>query len=84
MDMTYRFTPATVTAAADDAKSAATQLKLLRHTLPVGLLVGGGVLVMIGLLLLTWVRGRKSDDDGDAALAELLLASEDRVPTHFS
>jgi len=84
MAMTYHFTPATVTAAADDAKSAAAQLKLVRRTLPVGLLIGGLVLLVVGIALLAWRRKSPKGDDSDAALAELLRDSNEPLATHPS
>ena len=79
MDITYGFTPATVTGAAADAKDGAAQLNLLRHTLPVGALIGGCVLVLVGLLLLA-VRRRRGDEFDDEALAALLSEESHRVP----
>jgi hypothetical protein len=58
MDMTYRFTPATVKAAAQDAKDGAAQLKLIRSTAPLVALVAGVVLTLLGLVLLVWRRRR--------------------------
>lgn len=82
MDMTYRFTPASVTAAANDAKSNASQLKLLRSTLPTGLLTGGLVLLLIGIALI--LSGRRFRPPlGDEELADVLLSGEERVPTRL-
>ena len=58
MDMTYRFTPATVTAAAQDARDGAAKLRLIRSTVPLMALVVGTVLAVAGLGLLTWRRRR--------------------------
>ena len=82
MDMTYKFTPATVTAAATDAKDSAAQLKLLRSTLPASLLTGGLVLLLVGIGLL--LAGRRFGPTlGDEELAEVLLSGPDRVPTRL-
>jgi hypothetical protein len=82
MDMSYRFTPATVVAAATDAKDSAAQLTLLRQTLPIGLLVGGlaALLVAVGLLL---SHRRFQSPLGDEELAEVLLWGDERVPTRL-
>lgn len=82
MDMTYRFTPATVGAAATDAKDSAAQLTLLRRTLPVGLLTGGLVMLLAGVALLL-SRRRFQPPLGDEELAEVLLWDNERVPTRL-
>ena len=83
MDMKYAFTPATVTAAASDAKDSAAQLSLLRSKLPFGMLVTGPVLLLVGLVLLA--GGRRTDKDifSDEELAEVLLSDDTRVPSRF-
>ena len=51
MDMTYRYTPATVAAAAQDAKDAIRGIQLIEVTLPLVLLGGGVVLLVLGWAL---------------------------------
>ena len=51
MDMTYAFTPPTVTSAVDDAKSAANQLDLVNTTLPLATLLIGIAFVVAGVFL---------------------------------
>ena len=51
MDMTYAFTPPTVTGAVDDAKSAADQLDLVNSTLPLAALLVGIAVVVAGVVL---------------------------------
>lgn len=58
MDMTYTSTPATLAAAAKDAKDNAAQIKLITDTAPAGLLIIGLVLTTGGILLLTVFRRR--------------------------
>ena len=71
-----------LTAAANDAKSNASQLKLLRSTLPTGLLTGGLVLLLIGIALI--LSGRRFRPPlGDEELADVLLSGEERVPTRL-
>jgi hypothetical protein len=82
MDMTYRFTPATVAAAATDAKDSAAQLTLLRRTLPVGLLTAGVVMLLVGVALLL-SRRRFEPPLGDEEMAEVLLWDNERVPTRI-
>lgn len=83
MDMTYRFTPATVVAAAHDAKSNAAQLDLLRSKLPFGMLVIGPILIIVGLILLAGRRRTDKDVFSDEELAEVLLSDDTRVPSRF-
>jgi len=58
MDMTYAFTPPTVTGAVDDAKSAADQLDLVNTTLPLAALLVGVALLLAGVVLFATPRGR--------------------------
>ena len=58
MDMTYAFTASSVTAAADDAKSAAKQLDLINNKLPLAALIIGIALFVAGVVLFAVPRGR--------------------------
>jgi hypothetical protein len=58
MDMSYAFTPASVTGAVGDAKSAVDQLNLINRTVPVTALVVGIALLVGGLVLLAVPRRR--------------------------
>lgn len=68
MDMTYRFTPHTVAAAAQDARDGAAQLKLIRSTAPLVALIAGLVLTIVGLLLLVWRRRRPAVPAGPPSI----------------
>ena len=52
MDMAYTSTPASLAAAARDARDATAQLRLIRTTAPAGLLGAGIALVLVGAVLL--------------------------------
>ena len=78
MDMTYAFTPSTVAAAADDAKSAAGNLTLLTTTVPLtGLLTGIGF-IAVGVVLLLARRRRPPQAPSGPWVDELL---EQREPS---
>jgi DUF3068 family protein len=63
MDMTYSFTPQSVASAAADADKAVSDLHKIKVTLPVALLVLGGIFIVVGIaLLLIRRRGRHADE----------------------
>jgi hypothetical protein len=65
MDMTLKSTPDTLAAAADDARDAGRAVSLLYQTLPLAMVVAGGVLILLGIVVL--VVGRRGPGAGQAA-----------------
>ncbi len=58
LDMSLQFTDETVTKGVEDAKAGVSQLRLISFWLPLGALVLGAVLVLLGAFLL--IAGRRS------------------------
>ena len=56
MDFTYTDTPATLKAAVNDAKDNASKMTLATDTLPLISLIAGGVLVLVGIGLVSYRR----------------------------
>jgi hypothetical protein len=64
MDLAFKSTPDTLAAAADDARNDGRAVSLLYQTLPLGLVVAGGFLILLGVVVLAagrrGPRGRAS------------------------
>ena len=76
MDMSYAFTTATVKGAVNDANKAVDQLRLIRTVLPATALIGGIVLLVVGIVLLTVPRRRQPEVPEGPFVEELLEPRE--------
>jgi len=79
MDMTYAFTPASVTGAVDDAQKAADQLRLIRTTVPLVALGAGVVLLIVGAVLLLVPRRRQTPPPEEGPWVDELLEPREPV-----
>jgi hypothetical protein len=76
MDMTYAFSPATVTGAVGDARKAISDLHKIRVVAPLALLVTGGAFLLVGLALVSRRRQQQPPLVYDDALGQLLKPRE--------
>lgn len=74
MDMSWTSTPATLTAAANDARDNASKMSLITDTLPLVSLIAGVGFVVVGVALIA-VRRRRIEPPVDTPLRELLTTS---------
>src|SRR3954447_13666938 len=79
MDMSYAFMPASLSAAASDATSAADQLKRIQTTVPLIALISGIALLVIGSVLLVSRRRRTTPPADDGPWVDELLEQREPV-----